>query len=293
MAAVAQLKAVLGLDSAKYKAGTRDIRRENERMKQSFAQIGSAIGVSFSVAAVVGAARHIAEWSTEVSLAARRVGLMTSQMMALGEVAVRAGLKVENMQQIMSKMQQELLRAAEGQQSSLGAFGGIAEGYNRLTDFLGGALANRFGRGVKGLFGSSVSDIKAGLGSARAGSNQRDAAVEERRKQRAEERAQGQRRLQAIAQETRDEAAAETAAKAGKSAGRASERSSSRLGNVRGQGLGADALARVGGMVGNSRPQLAALDKQLKIQRELADVARETLNEAKETNSKLANMGRT
>jgi hypothetical protein len=114
MAAVAQLKAMVGLDTRAYKAGSRDIARQNQQLRRSFANIGRAIGISFSVGAVVAAGRSLMKYATEVSLAARSTGMLTSEVMALNQVAITAGMGVSEMQRLSARLSSTLFQAANG-----------------------------------------------------------------------------------------------------------------------------------------------------------------------------------
>jgi hypothetical protein len=114
MAAIAQLKALLGIDNAQYKAGVRDSESVTKRFQSSLASIGRTLGVAFSAGAVFSFARRMMAWASDLSIAARNVGLLTSEMIALNRVAIQSGLEVNDMQRIVARLQSELYNAANG-----------------------------------------------------------------------------------------------------------------------------------------------------------------------------------
>ncbi len=119
---IASLKAVLGLDSMPYKAGARGIKQENRSLQQSFAKIGAAIGVSFGIAAIVRAGRALVDYASQASIAARNVGMLTSEMIALNRVGMTAGMQTRQMEQLMSRLSTELFEASRGSDSAAKKF---------------------------------------------------------------------------------------------------------------------------------------------------------------------------
>ncbi len=115
---IANLKAVLGLDSMPYKTGARGVKQENRSLQQSFAKIGAAIGVSFGIAAIVRAGRALVDYASQASIAARNVGMLTSEMIALNRVGMTAGMQTRQMEQLMSRLSTELFEAARGSETA-------------------------------------------------------------------------------------------------------------------------------------------------------------------------------
>jgi hypothetical protein len=64
-------------------------------------------------------------------------------------------------------------------------------------------------------------------------------------------------------------------------------RNTERLSRIRGRGLDADSMARVGGFLGGERPGLAVADKQLQVAKEQLDLAKETHKEQRTATSYL------
>jgi hypothetical protein len=112
--AVAQLKAMVGLDTSAYRAGANDIKARNANLRRSFQNIARAIGVSFGIAAIVQATRAISRWSAEVVIAARNSGILTEEMIGLNRVAIQTGLGVSDMQQLLTRMSDKVHEAAMG-----------------------------------------------------------------------------------------------------------------------------------------------------------------------------------
>jgi len=116
--AVAKLKAVVGLDPKAYKAGAKQVGASNKKMKDGFKGIAASLGLAFSVGAVIAAGKALMDYATNVSIAARNVGILTSEMIALNKVALQNNLGVGEMTRLLSKLQSELFRAAEGEEMS-------------------------------------------------------------------------------------------------------------------------------------------------------------------------------
>jgi hypothetical protein len=110
---IAQLKAMIGMDSRQYVAGARRVQSQTQRMRQSFRRIASAIGVTFSVAAIINFARHITQASSEVVHAARNVGILTGQMDMLDNIARETGNNTRELQNMIGRLEQKLWDAAK------------------------------------------------------------------------------------------------------------------------------------------------------------------------------------
>ena len=122
MSARANLRAVLGLDSQQFRAGMRGAGNEAQSFRRQIARVGAAIGVAFSATAIIGLGRSLMRWASDVSLAARNVGVLTSEMIALNRVAQQSGLGVSDLQRMLARMQDELYRAARGSDESARKF---------------------------------------------------------------------------------------------------------------------------------------------------------------------------
>jgi hypothetical protein len=116
---VAMLRAMVGLDANAYKAGANDVRKENERMRQSIASVGKAMGIAFSVVGLIQIGKSIVEWAKNVSIAADSVGILTKEMMGLEIIGRKNNLELNMLQMMFQRVQVKINEAA--------AKGGVAE----------------------------------------------------------------------------------------------------------------------------------------------------------------------
>lgn len=118
----ANLKAVLGLDSKPYRAGLNDAKKGNADFVSHLKTVAGAIGVAFSVGAIVNMGKALVKWASDVSTVAGNMGIATEQMMALNVAAAKGGLEVGDMQKMLARLQTELFRAAQGEETSAQKF---------------------------------------------------------------------------------------------------------------------------------------------------------------------------
>ena len=104
MSAIAELKAMLSMDSSRYKAGMKEASSATTQFQGQLSNIAGAIGVSFSTAAIVTYAKSVIDWSSKLSEAAQNVGILTAEMTAFNDVALVNGLDVDKMQMMLGKM---------------------------------------------------------------------------------------------------------------------------------------------------------------------------------------------
>jgi hypothetical protein len=376
--AVAQLKAMLGLDSGAYRTGARDVMRQNDSLKRSFGDIGRAIGVSFSIAGIVMAGRTLMKWASGVSLAARNTGLLTSEMIALEKVAAQTGLGVNEMQRLVSRMQTELYNAAKGSDEAkqkfermglsidnlikqdpaemlqnvaraametgipletladlfgerlgpqavealrriaqnglpevdeaigrtadklemlgsrwaktfkeikawtLGLVADIGELHAKMTDFIGGVFA----RGEDG----KMMGIEGGRQLMTRGIEQRETEVDKIEEKRLMEREEKKTALAAVLDESRAKKRAEIEAKYEQQIARERERGESIAARVKGVGVDQGSMAKIGGMFGGGRPELAAMDRVAKLQAEQVEINKRIEDLLRERNDMLSEM---
>ena len=105
---IANLRAVLGLDSKGFKAGVKGADREAQSFRSRISGIGKAIGVAFSVGAVLQFGRALASWASDIVHAARNANLLTSEMMALNRVVEAAGGTTREAQNIFARFSAEV-----------------------------------------------------------------------------------------------------------------------------------------------------------------------------------------
>lgn len=134
MAAIATLKAILGIDTAQFKAGMRDVKGATNDVKTVLAGVGRTLAAAFSVGAIVAAGRGLAKWASDASLAAQNAGILTRDMLALTDVAVQNGLETGDMQKLLAKLQASLYEAAQGSAEYAKVFANIGISYRELLD---------------------------------------------------------------------------------------------------------------------------------------------------------------
>ena len=105
---IANLRAVLGLNSKGFKAGVRGADREAQSFRQRISGIGKAIGIAFSVGAVLNFGKSLVSWSSEIVHAARNANLFTSEMMAVNRVVEAAGGTTREAQNIFARFSAEV-----------------------------------------------------------------------------------------------------------------------------------------------------------------------------------------
>lgn len=122
MSAIAKLQAMLGMDSKEFKAGMKSATKDAGSFQAHIGKIGASIGAAFSVGAIVSAGKSLATWASDVSEAAQNAGVLTSEMMALNEVALQGGIGIDEMRRMLSVLQVELGKAADGEEASRAKF---------------------------------------------------------------------------------------------------------------------------------------------------------------------------
>lgn len=122
MGAIAWLKAFFKLDTSNFKAGAKDIASSTDTFQKKLSGVGRVIGAAFSFGAVLAAGKAFVKWASDVSAAAENAGILTSEMMALNQVAVEADLEISDMQNLLTKLQNTLYDAASGSEEAASKF---------------------------------------------------------------------------------------------------------------------------------------------------------------------------
>jgi hypothetical protein len=125
MAAVAQLKAVLGMDSKDFKAGMSKASKDVSGFQSQIKQVGGVIAAAFSVGAIVAAGKSLATWAGNVSDAAANAGVLTSEMLALQQASISGGLGLDGMSKLLAKVQIKLAEATSGNKEARKSFTGL------------------------------------------------------------------------------------------------------------------------------------------------------------------------
>lgn len=113
MGAVAELKALLGLDPQRYNAGVKSAKKSTSMFQDQLAKVTSMVAGAFSAAAVIGFAKNVWQWGDKLSEMAQKVGVLTSEMAALNRVALQNGMDVNQVANMLAKMQTKLGDAIE------------------------------------------------------------------------------------------------------------------------------------------------------------------------------------
>jgi hypothetical protein len=122
MAAVAQLKALLGIDNSQYKAGMRDSESAAKRFQQTISGVGRALGAAFSVGAIINYTKRLVDFASEIRHTADNLEVSTDALQGLNAMGLRYGVTVEMLGRALSKM--------------LIAQDGVMKGEKRYTDAL-------------------------------------------------------------------------------------------------------------------------------------------------------------
>jgi hypothetical protein len=132
MAGVAQLKAMVGLDTKAYQAGANRIQGANQSMASSLKSIAATFGVAFSVAAITRGIKALVDYAGNLSLAARNAGLLTEEMLALNNIAVQNGMKFDDVGRLVAKMSTRIYDAIKGNKEYEKSFTDIGLNINDL-----------------------------------------------------------------------------------------------------------------------------------------------------------------
>jgi len=97
MAAIAQLKAVLGMDTGNYKAGMRDARGKAKSFQNDLAGIGRTMAAAFSVGAIVAATKNVISFASEIRHAADNLEVSTLSLQSLNAAGLKYGVTNEMM----------------------------------------------------------------------------------------------------------------------------------------------------------------------------------------------------
>lgn len=108
MGAVAELKAMLGLDPTRYNAGVKSAKKSTSMFQDELAKVTNMIAGAFSAAAVIGFAKNVWQWGDKLSEMAQKVGVLTSKMAALNRVALQNGMDINQAANMLAKMQTKL-----------------------------------------------------------------------------------------------------------------------------------------------------------------------------------------
>jgi len=106
MAAVAKLKAVLGMDSKQYRAGMSRAKQSTNAFQKSIAKIGVSMAAAFSVQAIIKAGKAIIDFASEVKHASDDLEINSVTLQALNSEALKYGLSLASMNKGLARIKQ-------------------------------------------------------------------------------------------------------------------------------------------------------------------------------------------
>jgi len=112
--AVARLKAIMGLETKEFDAGIQKAKTGSKSLGASFKDVAGALGVAFSVGAVVAWGKTVLQWAGKISDAASSVGVMTSEMLAMSMAFEKNGMSADELVRMMAKVEADVFGAAMG-----------------------------------------------------------------------------------------------------------------------------------------------------------------------------------
>ena len=141
MAALAQLKAVLGMDSKEFETNIRKSEKAAKRFQSEISTVGRTLAAAFSVTAIISMTKNVIAFASEIRHTADNIGVTTDELQGLNDVGMQFGLTTENMRDRLSKLVVVQGRAAEGN----AAYNSALKQLNiNLDDFINASPAEAF-----------------------------------------------------------------------------------------------------------------------------------------------------
>jgi hypothetical protein len=177
MSAIAELKAISTLDSTKFQAGASQAANSAGKMQKavggiggvgksvmsSLAGIASAVGVAFSVAAVVGFGKALATEASQLKRTADAIGIGVGMMDKLGDAAEATGASSEGFQQKITKLVDSQEEAVKGNQDAIDSFQRLGVSVDELTTLAPDQLLKLVADGAQ-KDASAISDLNNIMG---------------------------------------------------------------------------------------------------------------------------------
>lgn len=114
MAAIATLKAVLGMDSRPFRAGAQSATGATNKLQSSLASAGRTMATAFTVTAIYSAARALTRMGSTITDLASQSGLTTDAFQGLEHAAIKAGIAPEIFRTSLNKLAVTLGQAKSG-----------------------------------------------------------------------------------------------------------------------------------------------------------------------------------
>lgn len=133
MAALAELKAILGLDSKGYKAGMKDAQGVTASFQRTLANVGRTIAAAFSVSAIVRATRAVIDYGSKMSDSAYQTGVGVEAYQALAATARKAGAEVDELRNALIRARISQGEALRGESEYVEAFADLGITLEQLS----------------------------------------------------------------------------------------------------------------------------------------------------------------
>ena len=156
MSVFAELKALFTGDASQFKAAAGEVENKAGSLQSTLTGVGTAMASAFSVAAVSSAVKGFLDYGASISLAAQNAGILTKEMGGLNDIAARNGMEIEGVQRMFTRLQDELLKAADGSKEAAKKFSALGLDVN---DLFAMSPAEQFRAIAK-----AVTDVNAPLG---------------------------------------------------------------------------------------------------------------------------------
>jgi hypothetical protein len=114
MVAIAELKALLGMDSSKFKAGARDAKNQVTSLQKTLQAAGRQMAAAFSVGAILAFSRKMMTLADDLQTAANTVGITMESMLGLKSAMAESGIGADAMLRIMGKLKNAQGEVVEG-----------------------------------------------------------------------------------------------------------------------------------------------------------------------------------
>ena len=104
MAAIAQLKAVLGMDSKQFKAGVAEAEGRTKRFQDRLSSMGRSLAGAFSVVSIVRATKGLVDFASSIRHTADNLGVTTDELQGLNATALKSGVAVDALTKALAKI---------------------------------------------------------------------------------------------------------------------------------------------------------------------------------------------
>ena len=114
MAAIAQLKAILGIDTNQYKAGMRGAGSSTEQFQSKLASVGRTFAAAFSVGALIAATKKIIDFASQIRHTSDNLEINSEHLQALNASALKYGMTITDQEKMLAKLRQSQGKVIDG-----------------------------------------------------------------------------------------------------------------------------------------------------------------------------------